>query len=125
MKGSATAGSPEVSGGQQANVDADIFDLVKKDLSTELLILLGGEFDKRNRLGWAVHGKPLIAHDGRNSLRDALDEMLDLTVYLRKAMVEQDKRDWIERLYLRAIQAAAVLKARMCAMQAPASGGPA
>lgn len=44
----------------------------------------------RDRLGRAVYGTPLQVGNGRDSLRDALDEVLDLAVYLRKEIIEQD-----------------------------------
>lgn len=55
-----------------------IFDLVRHDL------------DERDRLGSWQYGKPLLPHDGRDSLRDAYEEALDLTVYLRKAIAERE-----------------------------------
>lgn len=57
---------------------ASIFDLLKLDL------------DERDRLGWEQYHKPLLVNDGRDSLRDAYEECLDLCVYLRKALNERD-----------------------------------
>lgn len=45
---------------------------------------------KRDAMGRRKYGKPLRAHDGRSSLRDAYQEALDLAVYLRKAIYEQE-----------------------------------
>jgi len=45
---------------------------------------------ERDRVGTERYGKPLLAHDGRDTLRDAYEEALDLAVYLRKAMRERD-----------------------------------
>jgi hypothetical protein len=98
---------------RQANADRDIFELVKADLSTDLLILLGGDLDKRNQLGWRHHAKQMQAFDGRDSLRDAYEEALDEIPYLRKAMVERDNPDWLVTMYHRAVQHAAQLKLRL------------
>lgn len=46
----------------------------------------------RDELGHRKYGRPLEAHDGRDTLRDAYEEALDLAVYLRKAMLERDGR---------------------------------
>jgi hypothetical protein len=43
----------------------------------------------RDEFGRQKYGKPLRAHDGRSSLVDAYQEVLDLAVYLRKAIEEQ------------------------------------
>ena len=60
--------------------DKLIFELLHKDL------------DERNRKGWLEYGKELTAHDGRDTLRDAYEEALDLAVYLRKAIEERDSK---------------------------------
>ncbi len=44
----------------------------------------------RDELGLRKYGKTLMPHDGRDTLRDAYEEALDLAVYLRKAMLERD-----------------------------------
>jgi hypothetical protein len=54
-----------------------IFDLVRADL------------EERDRVGWEQHHRPLLANDGRDSLREAYEEALDLVVYLRKALAER------------------------------------
>jgi hypothetical protein len=54
-----------------------IFDLVRADL------------EARDRVGWEQHHCPLLAHDGRDSLREAYEEALDLVVYLRKTLAER------------------------------------
>lgn len=53
-----------------------IFDLVIADLR------------ERDRIGYAEYGKPMTTFDGRDSLWDAYEEVLDLAVYLRKAIEE-------------------------------------
>lgn len=58
-----------------------IFDLVKADL------------DARLALGVKRYGQPLQPFNGRDALRDAYEEALDLAVYLRQALYEQTHPD--------------------------------
>ena len=44
----------------------------------------------RDKLGRDRYGTPLQAHNGRDALRDAYEEALDLAVYLRCAIFERD-----------------------------------
>ena len=44
----------------------------------------------RDNLGRKRYGTPLQAHNGRDALRDAYEEALDLAVYLRTAIFERD-----------------------------------
>ena len=44
----------------------------------------------RDKLGRERYGTPLQAHNGRDALRDAYEEALDLAVYLRCAIFERD-----------------------------------
>ena len=46
----------------------------------------------RDHLGRERYGTPLRPHNGRDALRDAYEEALDLTVYLRQAIYERDGR---------------------------------
>lgn len=46
----------------------------------------------RDDFGTRKYGRPLAPHDGRDTLRDAYEEALDLAVYLRKALHERDGR---------------------------------
>ena len=43
---------------------------------------------KRELIGRRTYGTSLFAHNGRNALRDAYEEALDLAVYLKQALVE-------------------------------------
>lgn len=45
----------------------------------------------RDRVGQETYGKPLLPWDGRNTAEDALEEALDLAVYLQK-MIEERKQ---------------------------------
>jgi hypothetical protein len=51
--------------------------------------MVHADLDARDRIGWAQHNRPLLANDGRDSLREAYEEALDLAVYLRKALAER------------------------------------
>ena len=44
----------------------------------------------RDKLGRERYGTPLQPHNGRDTLRDAYEEALDLAVYLRTAIYERD-----------------------------------
>ena len=56
----------------------DIQSLVIEDIGTRRLIGIGR------------YGTPLQAHNGRDALRDAYEEALDLAMYLRQAIEERD-----------------------------------
>ena len=55
-----------------------VWDLVKLDMAA------------RDDVGLARYGTRLQPHNGRDVLRDAYEEALDLTVYLRQALYERD-----------------------------------
>ncbi len=48
------------------------------------------DMQARDRLGRARYGTPLQAHNGRDALQDAYEEVLDLAAYLRQAIAERD-----------------------------------
>lgn len=60
------------------NDSAPIWDLVISDMK------------ERDNLGRERYGVPLQANNGRDALRDAYEEALDLVVYLKQAIVERD-----------------------------------
>ncbi|MCI4411364.1 MAG: hypothetical protein JHC38_06785 [Thiotrichales bacterium] len=47
------------------------------------------DMENRNKAGIEKYGTPLQPHNGRNSLQDAYEEALDLAVYLKNAIIEQ------------------------------------
>lgn len=49
------------------------------------------DLEGRLRLGVERYGKPLQPFNGRDSLRDAYEEVLDLAVYLRTALYEHER----------------------------------
>ena len=53
----------------------------------DLVIL---DFAERKNIGTIRYGTPLQAFNGRSALRDAYEEVLDLTAYLRQVMLEHE-----------------------------------
>jgi hypothetical protein len=49
------------------------------------------DLTERQRLGIARYGTTLQPHNGRDALVDAYQEALDLALYLRQAIAEQDE----------------------------------
>lgn len=47
---------------------------------------------QRDQIGRQRYGVPLTVHNGRDALRDAYEEALDLAVYLRQAIEERDTK---------------------------------
>lgn len=52
--------------------------------------LVIGDIYGRMKLGEKRYGTPLRAYNGRDALRDAYEEALDLACYLRQAILERD-----------------------------------
>ena len=48
------------------------------------------DMQAREQLGIGRYGTPLQAGNGRDALRDAYEEALDLAVYLKPAITERD-----------------------------------
>lgn len=61
---------------------------------------------KRDRVGRARYGVPLQAGNGRDALRDAYEEALDLAVYLKQAIMERDAPPVRTRAPTRIVRAA-------------------
>jgi hypothetical protein len=61
-------------------------------VSDSIQALVRADLEKREELGIERYGTSLRAHNGRDALRDAYEEALDLACYLKQAMVERD--DW-------------------------------
>lgn len=59
-------------------------------MPTEITPLVHADLEARTAAGLASYGKPFTSHDGRDSLRDLYEEMLDAVQYLRKLMYERD-----------------------------------
>lgn len=54
--------------------------------------LVIGDMERRDRVGQLRYGTRLQANNGRDMLRDAYEEALDLCVYLRGAIAERDQK---------------------------------
>jgi hypothetical protein len=52
--------------------------------------LVLADIEKRDRVGKERYGVRLQPHNGRDALRDAYEEAMDLVVYLRQAIYERD-----------------------------------
>lgn len=61
-----------------ANDNPPVWLLVKRDML------------RRNAFGVEKYGVPLQANNGRDALKDAYEEALDLCAYLRQAIYERD-----------------------------------
>lgn len=64
----------------QGNNEPNIWDLVINDMQ------------ERDAIGTKRYGVHLQPHNGRDALKDAYQEALDLVVYLRQALYERDDR---------------------------------
>lgn len=49
------------------------------------------DMKQRDQFGLKKYGRHLEANDGRDTLVDAYEEALDLSVYLKKAIIERDE----------------------------------
>lgn len=54
--------------------------------------LVVSDMEARDQLGRQRYGTPLQPYNGRDALRDAYEEALDLAVYLRQALWERDRK---------------------------------
>lgn len=79
MMSNMTTGHVEQPSPVQNNLPA-VWDLVIADMH------------RRDALGEARYGVRLQPHNGRDTLRDAFEEALDLAVYLRTLLYERDGR---------------------------------
>jgi len=61
---------------------------VKNDL-TDIQSLVIEDIGRRREVGIERYGTALQPHNGRDALLDAYEEALDLTMYLKQALVER------------------------------------
>ncbi len=119
---------PDYSRGEPApvsNATEGMHDLVVADMSgaiarstqipqEEYPALVGTmtEFEDRKMFGFDKYGTLLQAGNGRNATRDALDEALDLTVYMRQMVAEGVNTHGanLEAMYRNAIEFCIALK---------------
>ena len=55
-------------------------------------VLVMEDMALRDDFGRAKYGTPLQPNNGRDALKDAYEEALDLCVYLRQAIYERDEK---------------------------------
>ena len=60
----------------------------KPNAGTPIWELVIADMRERDRIGRERYGTPLQAHNGRDALQDAYEEILDAAVYLRQAIEE-------------------------------------
>lgn len=60
--------------------------------SPAIVDLVLADIGERDRIGQRTYGTRLQAHNGRDALRDAYEEALDLAIYLRQAIAERDSK---------------------------------
>lgn len=56
---------------------------------TPIVDLVLADLRERDRIGQIRYGTSLRAHNGRDALRDAYEEALDLAIYLRQCIEER------------------------------------
>jgi hypothetical protein len=59
-------------------------------MSKSMADLVASDLREREAQGIRTYGQPLYANNGRDALRDAYEEALDLACYLRQALEERD-----------------------------------
>lgn len=59
--------------------------------ATDIQTLVIADIATRRQVGIQRYGTPLQPHNGRDALRDAYEEALDLAMYLRQAIAERDQ----------------------------------
>lgn len=57
---------------------------------TDIQTMVIEDLRERREVGISRYGTPLQAHNGRDALRDAYEEALDLACYLRQAIEERE-----------------------------------
>lgn len=70
----------------------DVYNRFDPPLST----LVVEDAAARDAHGRATYGTPLTPHNGRDSLRDAYEELLDAAVYLKNAYLESESTEAVE-----------------------------
>ena len=62
------------------------------------------DFKARDDFGRKKYGVPLMTEDGRDTLQDAYEEALDLAVYLKKAILERNRKRASESIPLKQVE---------------------
>ena len=64
----------------------------KKNLLPHINDLVVTDLNARKEMGIKKYGTPLQPFNGRKALKDAYEEVLDLALYLRQVLYEQDNK---------------------------------
>jgi hypothetical protein len=101
----ALAGGDVMQPKPKANTEVASWDYVLRDISTMSLdnaYALVNDIKIRDSMGEKKYGTRLQPHNGRDTLRDAYEESLDLTVYLMTSLREGEPVYLLYRQSLRA-----------------------
>lgn len=77
----------------QPNNNRPIWDMVCEDVASNRFIVIDSDniiadMRQRDQIGRQRYGTALQAHNGRNAMQDAYEELLDASVYLKQTLVE-------------------------------------
>lgn len=100
---------------------SDIDESIPLDFGPKLRLIF--EMQRRAQMGLEKYGVVLQAHNGRNALRDALDEILDLIVYLKQHCEENKTNTYVPILYYETIRSALSLVSLMMQLENENDGG--
>lgn len=59
------------------------------------------DLKERAEFGIKKYGTPLMTHNGRRALVDALQEAYDLVMYLKQAILEEDEGVSVKRVFMK------------------------
>lgn len=63
---------------------------IPRDGVTDIQTLVIADIEARRQVGISRYGTALQPHNGRDALRDAYEEAIDLAMYLKQLLVERD-----------------------------------
>ena len=71
----------------QEGITCSITGEVRDKTITDLVV---EDIREREKVGYKKYGKALLANDGRDSMQDLYEELLDAAQYIKKCMEERD-----------------------------------
>jgi hypothetical protein len=89
--------------------DVETSTMTESDCEKQTAAVLIADMRERDRIGVERYGVRLQAHNGRNALVDAYQELLDALAYLRQAL-EENANDPTEVAYARTLGTTAVVR---------------
>jgi hypothetical protein len=97
---------------QPASWDAVVIDLADGPWINRHMVI--NDALSRDAIGKERYGTRLQPFNGRDSLRDAYEEVLDGAVYLKNVQLEQSWQDWeLENAYRLLLATACLIRARL------------